>query len=628
MSGARKSNQLQNFQYAQLNGNQIAVLQSIQAKINGQKSTLPSQQPSLENSKLPRPQQQVAQSFHFQCTHDPNIIHTKKVKKELGSGAYGVAYQVEDDKSGKINVLKAPLNSETRQKFESSVASELESPVHMGLKSVKVNGSISLLMNFFEGETLNRFLHRICKGEICLTTDQRIKLSINLLQAMDEQSHDQDILHRDVKLENIIINPETLEVYIIDYGLCIRMNKEQTDHPGSPHYAAPEVFEGKKYDINSDNYSLAIILIMIWGGTEELMKHRTTAIFDKKDIRILKEDIALTTLFMNDHLSLEHQEEIRSLLRRKYSAEQTARGTNKQDIAIFENIRLKRKLDTIEEQKREKICGAHAAALKLKETLSKISKAGNLTDLTQIDNIKKGFLDTLENVDDDPLAIAMLIETLNLHIPSLQDCKTKNGLITEIFNIVDLYKSYYCFFLKTQQESRSDIILNRISSIFVKAKKYPCMLSNIVDLNKKMCSQIKKIETIVSREPTTISHLSNRTKNVDAVKKQADSRSHFNLNASIAHFLGDKKRKASNDEVNKPVSSTSSEDSGHFDPNFREILLKRTLSKSQKTGDLLRNSAYQENGPTLFSPVLQIDDLIDPNQTRQVEISVIGQGQK
>lgn len=59
--------------------------------------------------------------------------------------------------------------------------------------------------------------------------------------------HENDIVHRDLKLDNIMINNG--EVKIIDFGLSkiIEEKEELTQLVGTPHYIAPEIFQNS-YD--------------------------------------------------------------------------------------------------------------------------------------------------------------------------------------------------------------------------------------------------------------------------------------------------------------------------------------------------------------------------------------------
>ena len=56
--------------------------------------------------------------------------------------------------------------------------------------------------------------------------------------------HSKKVVHRDIKPENILINKQTNEIKIIDFGIATEMKKGETSlkaRVGTPYYIAPEV---------------------------------------------------------------------------------------------------------------------------------------------------------------------------------------------------------------------------------------------------------------------------------------------------------------------------------------------------------------------------------------------------
>ena len=70
--------------------------------------------------------------------------------------------------------------------------------------------------------------------------------------------HEMGIVHRDIKLENILVNTETKKVKLTDFGLSNSFNKEKLlmTHCGSPEYAAPEIHLGHSYGFEVDIWAL------------------------------------------------------------------------------------------------------------------------------------------------------------------------------------------------------------------------------------------------------------------------------------------------------------------------------------------------------------------------------------
>ena len=82
--------------------------------------------------------------------------------------------------------------------------------------------------------------------------------------------HNKLILHRDLKLDNIVLDKNHERVVIVDFGLSNFWTEglKQGTHCGSPEYAAPELFdEFKPYGTGVDVWSLGIMMYGMVLGT-------------------------------------------------------------------------------------------------------------------------------------------------------------------------------------------------------------------------------------------------------------------------------------------------------------------------------------------------------------------------
>ena len=102
--------------------------------------------------------------------------------------------------------------------------------------------------------------------------------------------HSNNIIHRDIKLENIMFNSENVDDYsdivLIDFGLATRTNNSLgllNTVVGSPYFTAPEVFEGK-YGKECDVWSCGVVLYVLLSGCYPYNADTPSLIFDKIQI--------------------------------------------------------------------------------------------------------------------------------------------------------------------------------------------------------------------------------------------------------------------------------------------------------------------------------------------------------
>ncbi|XP_028132342.1 NUAK family SNF1-like kinase 2 [Diabrotica virgifera virgifera] len=91
--------------------------------------------------------------------------------------------------------------------------------------------------------------------------------------------HNQKVVHRDLKMENVMLNSLQTQIKIVDFGLSNFWNIDNPlrTHCGSPEYAAPELFvTGKRYGTEVDLWSFGIILYGMLVGQLPFVTCRST----------------------------------------------------------------------------------------------------------------------------------------------------------------------------------------------------------------------------------------------------------------------------------------------------------------------------------------------------------------
>ena len=192
--------------------------------------------------------------------------------EQLGAGGMGVVYKAMDTRLGRevaIKLLQPQLlrndMANTRFLREARAAAHLNHPNIAVLYDVgEHDGKLYLVMEYIRGRTLDR-----CLDSGPLPLQQWSDYSLALASAL-KHAHDRGILHRDIKSSNIIITDESVPK-LLDFGLaCFRESGIETRTEtfvtgpgtwvGTLQFAAPEVISGHSADIQSDIYSLGVVL--------------------------------------------------------------------------------------------------------------------------------------------------------------------------------------------------------------------------------------------------------------------------------------------------------------------------------------------------------------------------------
>lgn len=127
----------------------------------------------------------------------------------------------------------------------------------------QADGVAYIAMEHLQGETLKALLEL---GKI-RTTFERIHIAWQVAQAV-AYLHQRDIIHRDVKLENICVDPAG-RAKIFDFGVA-KMNKQKITREGqilgTPLYMSPEQVRGDGVTYSTDIYSYGVVLFVLFSG--------------------------------------------------------------------------------------------------------------------------------------------------------------------------------------------------------------------------------------------------------------------------------------------------------------------------------------------------------------------------
>jgi serine/threonine-protein kinase len=121
-------------------------------------------------------------------------------------------------------------------------------------------GEIYLSMEYVDGENLDALLRRIGRfpREKSLDTTRQICAGLGA-------AHDKGVLHRDLKLQNVMFDGEG-RVRITDFGIAALATDPGVPLAGTPAYMAPELWRGVAPSARSDLYSLGVVLYELATG--------------------------------------------------------------------------------------------------------------------------------------------------------------------------------------------------------------------------------------------------------------------------------------------------------------------------------------------------------------------------
>jgi hypothetical protein len=177
--------------------------------------------------------------------------------RRLGFGSYSEVWLVRDNTADRIAVAKIPHTSKTNTKFlrEAAILRRLANQPNAVqlVEVVKEEAKVILIQEYVDGLTLQDLLN---KG---MEPVMKEKAFLELLEVLS-YAHDQKIMHRDVKPENIIITHQGV-LKLLDFGTGKDLTRRSISNTiiGSRPYMAPEQIMGNSR-LASDVWASGVIL--------------------------------------------------------------------------------------------------------------------------------------------------------------------------------------------------------------------------------------------------------------------------------------------------------------------------------------------------------------------------------
>ena len=205
----------------------------------------------------------------------PPVFDGFEIVRVLGKGGMGTVYLARDQRLGRLVALKVLNASDLTEDRKARFLREARSAAavrHQNVATIyevdeTADGVPFIVMEYCEGETLSQRIRRQAPdASEFLAVARQIAAGV-------AAAHDKNIIHRDIKSANIIVEPNGL-AKILDFGLAKALPRSLTDPGqeqqtyesatghffGTLHFISPEQAHGEDADTRSDLFSIGVVL--------------------------------------------------------------------------------------------------------------------------------------------------------------------------------------------------------------------------------------------------------------------------------------------------------------------------------------------------------------------------------
>lgn len=192
------------------------------------------------------------------------IADRYEIAETVGAGGMSVVYKALDHRLNRyvaVKILKEEFSNDktfvTKFRVEAQSAAGLSHPNIVNVYDVGDDEGIHyIVMEMVEGITLKEYIQK--KGH--LSVSEAVNFSLQIASGI-EVAHENHIIHRDIKPQNIIVSPSGI-LKVTDFGIAKAATSAtvSSNAIGSVHYISPEQARGGFSDERSDIYSLGITM--------------------------------------------------------------------------------------------------------------------------------------------------------------------------------------------------------------------------------------------------------------------------------------------------------------------------------------------------------------------------------
>ena len=236
-----------------------------------------------------------------------------EIIKLIDSGAYGKVYKGRDKTTKELRAIKVISLEKIKDNLLSQYGTnEIEEQLNLcingfieefnNMKKCSNNNNNSVrCYEYFNNKNNFVIIMELCDNNLLQLLNKRIKEKgegFNIEEIYDimiqlnntfKRMKENNIIHRDLKLENILIKYIDKEKYIIklsDYGCSkrlISLSRNCNTYSGTLLYMSPEILKGEEYNYKCDLWSIGIIIYRLIYGKSPYIGDKDIALINKID---------------------------------------------------------------------------------------------------------------------------------------------------------------------------------------------------------------------------------------------------------------------------------------------------------------------------------------------------------
>jgi WNK lysine deficient protein kinase len=211
----------------------------------------------------------------------------KRFNTLIGSGTFKNVYRAYDTQKGR-DVAWSKVKLSSRQKDDNQIHNEMQLLSMLGHPNIlelhywwtdEENEEINLITQFFYSGSLKDFVKS--RGIPCMDV-LRVwgKQIVRALHYLHDVADEKPILHRDLKLSNVLIHGHTSRLKLADFGLAT-VKASGRRLVGTMTHVSPEMLDGN-YDEKVDIYAFGMLMCELATGTEAYVECKTISQLMKK----------------------------------------------------------------------------------------------------------------------------------------------------------------------------------------------------------------------------------------------------------------------------------------------------------------------------------------------------------